>query len=93
MSRNVRVSTGKDSPLVKELYTLFVNNEVPPDIKPADFRDSKSEHFGHIDTDCFRNAFNKAKKMARDATPPPDISKYPEHLKMWLMYEIQALKD
>jgi len=71
MLRNVRVSMGKDSPLVKELYVLFANNEVLLDIKPADYRDSKSELFRHIETNCFRNAFNKAKEMAKDAIPRP----------------------
>jgi len=62
---------------VKELYALLANNEIPPDMKPSEFCNGKADQFGHIDTNCFRNAFNTAKNMAKNDNPPPDsISKY-----------------
>ncbi len=74
MSR--RVSTGKDSPLVKELYALFANNNIPDEVKPAEYKKNNLDKYGHIETNCWRNAFNKAKKMAQNNNPPPNISKY-----------------
>ncbi len=76
MSRKVHILTGKDSPLVKELYALLANNEIPLDMKPSEFCNGKADQFGHIDTNCFCNAFNKAKNMAKNDNPPPGISKY-----------------
>jgi len=66
-----KVSTAKNLPLVKELYDLFTDKLVDVEDKPAQARPLGK--FKDIDYTCFRNAFNKAKHMYINKTPPPDI--------------------
>jgi len=69
-----RVSTTKDSPLVKELYALLVDQQAMPEDKPAQVWGAfASKGYDEIDTSCFHNAWNKAKTMFMAGTPPPDI--------------------
>jgi len=76
MSCKVHVLMGKDSPLVKELYGLFANDNIPLDVKPAKYKNKHTDMYGHIEMSCWQNTFNKAKKMAQNDDPPPDISTY-----------------
>jgi len=59
---------GKDSPLVKELYALFANNNIPDEVKPAEYKNNLDK-YGHIETNCWQNAFNKAKNDAEWQPP------------------------
>jgi len=73
MPRICKYSSGKDSPLVKELFGLFESEEIPLNIKPAEYKKSQGTKYEQIDPTRWCNAFNKAKRMYKENTPPPEI--------------------
>jgi len=72
---SIKVSAGKDSKLVKELYAVFDRGNIPPNLKPAEYRKQHMDLYGGIDSNSWHNAFNKAKAMFVAKTPPTDIGK------------------
>jgi len=72
---STKISAGKDSELVKELYAAFDRGDIAPNLKPAEYCKQHMDLYGRIDSNSWRNAFNKAKAMFVAKTPPTDIGK------------------
>jgi len=56
-----KVSTAKDSPVVKDLYGQFVQGKLAEEDKPSNICKSIAR-YNDIDANNFCTAFNKAKK-------------------------------
>jgi len=66
---------GKDSPLVKELYALFCNNDIPPGIKLAEYRKAALTSLAILKQPASTMPSIR-QQMAENDNPPLDISKY-----------------
>jgi len=64
MALKCKVSTTKDSPLVKELYALFVNQQVMVDDKAAQLHTAFPKKFDEINSNCLHNMWYKTKKCS-----------------------------
>jgi len=62
MMPQCKVSTVKDSPLVKELYAIFDSGQIGVNDKAEMLWSSLPSKFDNIELGCFCNVFNKVKK-------------------------------
>jgi len=69
MTPRCKVSTAKDSPLIKELYAIFDSGQIGVNDKATMLWSSLPNKFDGIELGCFCNVFNKAKKRSSTKLP------------------------
>jgi len=56
------ISAGKNSPLVKEIYSHFEVGDIPPQMKPVQFKSLHMDKFRTVPQTIMQNGLNFAKK-------------------------------